>query len=147
MDTEHTMSPDVNLEDAVATESISAEEMEAMRIYFERYAQEMLTSFRINLSPGDDLPHFLLRQLEHTKGLLSSLEKPWSRYIPILYRALSLYYIHVTDTSKRQLALNLTTDLMTVITQLSQSGRLISRLCAYYSNQSEILKKYMDESK
>lgn len=147
MDTEHTMSPDINLEDVVATESISVEEMDALRIYFERYSQEMLTSFRVNLSPEDDLLHFLQRQLVHTKSLLSSLEKPWDRYIPILYRAFSLYYIHVTDKNKRQLALNLSTELMSVIVLLSRSGRLISRLCAYYSNQSEMLKKCMDESK
>lgn len=147
MDTEHTMSPDINLEDVVATESISVEEMDALRIYFERYSQEMLTSFRVNLSPEDDLLHFLQRQLVHTKSLLSSLEKPWDRYIPILYRAFSLYYIHVTDKNKRQLALNLSTELMSVIVLLSKSGRLLSRLCAYYSNQSEMLKKCMDDSK
>lgn len=147
MDTEHTLSPDINLEDVVATESISVEEMDALRIYFERYSQEMLTSFRVNLSPEDDLLHFLQRQLVHTKSLLSSLEKPWDRYIPILYRAFSLYYIHVTDKNKRQLALNLSTELMSVIVLLSKSGRLLSRLCAYYSNQSEMLKKCMDDSK
>lgn len=147
MDTEHTMSPDINLEDVVATESISVEEMDALRIYFEHYSQEMLTSFRVNLSPEDDLLHFLQRQLVHTKSLLSSLEKPWDRYIPILYRAFSLYYIHVTDKNKRQLALNLSTELMSVIVLLSKSGRLLSRLCAYYSNQSEMLKKCMDDSK
>lgn len=140
MDTEHTLSPDINLEDVVATESISVEEMDALRIYFERYSQEMLTSFRINLTQEDDLLQFLERQLEYSKGLLSSLEKPWSRYIPILYRAFSIYLMHLPDSKSRQNALNLTSDLVNVVVQLSQSGKLISRLCAYYSNQSDMLK-------
>lgn len=100
MDAEHTLSPEATSENVI--ESISTEEMEALRIYFERYSQEMLTSFRLNLSSTDDLPHFLLRQLEKTKDLFSTLEQPWSRYIPILYQALALYFIHVPEQKKRQ---------------------------------------------
>lgn len=129
-----------------APETIQAEEMEALRIYFERYAKEMLTSFRQNMHPRDDLPHYLLRRLEESKTLLASLELPWERYIPVLHRAFSLYFIHVQDVGTRQKALGLTSELMSVVVSLSQSHRLINHLCAYYHNQTVMLRKWIDEN-
>lgn len=132
--------------DLIASEAISTQEMKALEIYFEHYAQEVLASFRQKMSPGDDLPHYLLRQLEKSKTLLASLELPWERYIPVLYRAFSLYFIHAEDASARQKALNLTSDLMSVVVLLSQSGRLINHLCAYYHAEAENLRKWIDEN-
>ena len=127
MDTEHTMCPEVTPADTVVdqsaesllTDSISAEEMTALKAYFERFAQEVLSSSRCKLNPGDDLPHYLFRKLEKSKALFSSLELPWERYIPILYQAFSL----------------------------SQSGRLISQLTTFCHEESGMLKKWMDENK
>ena len=75
MDTEHTMCPEVTPADTVVdqsaesllTDSISAEEMTALKAYFERFAQEVLSSSRCKLNPGDDLPHYLFRKLEKSK--------------------------------------------------------------------------------
>ena len=164
MDTDNTVYSDVNpvatiidesakssfnesmILESKAPETIQAEEMEALRIYFERYAKEMLTSFRQNMHPGDDLPHYLLRRLEESKTLLASLELPWERYIPVLHRAFSLYFIHVQDVGTRQKALGLTSELMSVLVSLSQSRRFINDLCAYYHNQTVMLRKWMDEN-
>lgn len=164
MDTDNTVCSDVNpiatiIDESVKSsssesqtfepmtpETISTEEMEAFRIYFERYAQEMLASFRQNLHTGDDLSHYLLRRLEESKTLLAKLELPWERYIPILYQALSLYFIHVQDGNTRQKTLNLTSELMSVVVLLSQSHRLINHLCTYYHNQTVMLKKWIDEN-
>ena len=97
MDTEHTMCPEANPTDTVVdqstesflTDSISAEEMTALKAYFERLAQDMLSSSRCKLNSSDDLPHYLFRKLEKSKALFSSLELPWEHYIPILYQALA----------------------------------------------------------
>lgn len=165
MDTDNTVCSDVNPVDTIIDEStessstesssadsktpetIPAEEMEALRMYFERYAQEMLTSFQQNMHPGDDLPHYLLRRLEESKKLLASLELPWERYIPVLYRAFALYFIHVQDAGTRQKAMNLTSELMSVVVLLSQSHRLINHLRVFYHDQSVMLKKWIDENK
>lgn len=132
--------------EVLPTETIPTEEMEALRVYFERYAKEMLVSFRQNMHPGDDLPHYLFRRLEESKRLLANLELPWERYIPILHQAFSLYFIHVQDIGTRQKVLGLTSELMSVVVFLSQSHRLINRLCAYNHDQALILKKWMDEN-
>lgn len=155
MDTEHTMCPEANPTDNVVdqsvesllTDSISAEEMTTLKAYFERFAQEMLSSSRCKLNSGDDLPHYLFRKLEKSKALFSSLELPWERYIPILYQAFALYLIHAKDANTRSKALKLTSELMSAVVLLSQSGRLISQLTAFCHEESGILKKWMDENK
>lgn len=140
-------STDSKTADSKTPETIPAEEMEALRMYFERYAQEMLTSFQQNMHPGDDLHHYLLRRLEESKKLLASLELPWERYIPVLYRAVALYFIHVQDAGTRQKAMNLTSELMSVVVLLSQSHCLINHLRVFYHDQSVMLKKWIDENK
>ena len=155
MDTEHTMCPEVTPADTVVdqsaesllTDSISAEEMTALKAHFERFAQEVLSSSRCKLNPGDDLPHYLFRKLEKSKALFSSLELPWERYIPILYQAFSLYFIHMNEPNTRLKALKLTSELMSVVVLLSQSGRLISQLTTFCHEESGMLKKWMDENK
>lgn len=155
MDTEHTMCPEVTPADTVVdqsaesllTDSISAEEMTVLKAYFERFAQEVLSSSRCKLNPGDDLPHYLFRKLEKSKALFSSLELPWERYIPILYQAFSLYFIHMNEPNTRLKALKLTSELMSAVVLLSQSGRLISQLTTFCHEESGMLKKWMDENK
>ena len=155
MDTEHTMCPEVTPADTVVdqsaesllTDSISAEEMTALKAYFERFAQEVLSSSRCKLNPGDDLPHYLFRKLEKSKALFSSLQLPWERYIPILYQAFSLYFIHMNEPNTRLKALKLTSELMSAVVLLSQSGRLISQLTTFCHEESGMLKKWMDENK
>lgn len=155
MDTEHTMCPEVTPADTVVdqsaesllTDSISAEEMTALKAYFERFVQEVLSSSRCKLNPGDDLPHYLFRKLEKSKALFSSLELPWERYIPILYQAFSLYFIHMNEPNTRLKALKLTSELMSAVVLLSQSGRLISQLTTFCHEESGMLKKWMDENK
>lgn len=100
MDTEHTMCPEVTPADTVVdqsaesllTDSISAEEMTALKAYFERFAQEVLSSSRCKLNPGDDLPHYLFRKLENQKHYFPV----WSfrgnvifRYFIRLFRSIS----------------------------------------------------------
>ncbi|MBD3591441.1 hypothetical protein [Bacteroides sp. GM023] len=155
MDTEHTMCPKANPTDTVVDQSaesllidsISSEEMTALKAYFERLAQEMLSSSRCKLNSGDDLPHYLFRKLEKSKALFSSLELPWERYIPILYQAFSLYFIHMNEPNTRLKALKLTSELMSAVVLLSQSGRLINQLTTFCHEESEMLKKWMDENK
>lgn len=155
MDTEHTMCPEANPTDNVVdqsvesllTDSISSEEMTALKAYFERLAQEMLSSSRCKLNSGDDLPHYLFRKLEKSKALFSSLELPWERYIPILYQAFALYFIHMNEPNTRLKALKLTSELMSAVVLLSQSGRLINQLTTFCHEESEMLKKWMDENK
>lgn len=149
MDDEHKMCPEVTLSEFTADksfESFSVEEMDALKSYFERYAQEMLASFNQKMYPDDDLPCYLLHRFEESKGLVSVLQKPWGKYIPLLHEALSYYLIHVTDTKLRMKAMRLSTELMSTMVSLSQSGFLISRLCAYYSSQAKLLSKYIAEN-
>ena len=87
------------------------------------------------------------RKLEKSKALFSSLELPWERYIPILYQAFSLYFIHMNEPNTRLKALKLTSELMSAVVLLSQSGRLISQLTTFCHEESGMLKKWMDENK
>lgn len=149
MDDEHKISPEVTLSESTTDtpiESFTAEEMEFLKSYFERYAQEMLTSFQQTMYPCDDLPTYLLHRFKESKELLSVLGKPWSKYIPMLHEALGYYMIHVTDNKLRIKAMRLSTELMSTMASLSQTGFLVNRLCAYYSSQSKLLSKYMAEA-
>lgn len=123
----------------------SEEEMEALKVYFDRYDQNMFPVFRNGPSSQERLYSCLLDRFEKSKFLLSHLELPWDRYIPILHRAFCLYFINTPETKLRQQALYLSSELMSAIVLLSQHGPLINHLAFYFHKEAERLKKWMEE--
>lgn len=150
---DHIQYPADNSADTAAAQSaeslqaplFSEEEMEALKVYFHRYDQNLCAAFQKKPSSQEGLYPCLLDQLEKSKVLLSRLELPWERYIPILHRAFCLYLIYTTETKVRQEALCLSSHLMSVIVFLSQNGALINHLTQYFHKEAERLRKWMEE--
>lgn len=140
---------ELNSTDAANPENnlFSAEENEALRICFELQGKELLHCWQTVLDPSDDLPHYLLRQLEQMKKFSTRLELPWDEFIPILYKALALYFIHSQEINARKRALFLTTEMMSIFAFLMQNGTFIHRMSGFYHQQICLLEKWMDENK
>ena len=140
---------EVNSTDATNLENnlFSVEENEALRVYFERQGEELLNCWKNNLGSSDDLSHYLLRQLEHMKKFCTRMELPWDEFIPILYKALALYFIHSPEPNMRKRALFLTTEMMNTFVFLMQNGTFISKMSCFYHQQICLLKKWLDENK
>ena len=81
------------------------------------------------------------------KTLLTKLELPWDRYIPILHYGFVLYLQRVESSDSRTKAAKLTTDLMSCVAFLSQSGRLINNMAGFYNQQITDLEKLIEEVK
>lgn len=73
------------------------------------------------------------------KSLATNLELPWDRFIPILFRSLTLYMQQPDiNINKRKMA-QLTAQLIDCITYLSQNGREINALAVYFDYQIDDL--------
>lgn len=127
--------------------SLTSKEIEEMKIYFERLATEMLASFNLQLKNGYTPINFLDQKLEDAAMLLGRLQLPWNRYIPVIYQACSFYFIHTTEIRCRKQALGLTSELMSLLVFLSQSGPLIHHLCEFANTQSRMLKLWMEQER
>lgn len=142
-------SEETPLDDAVnqTMQAFSAEENEALRIYFERQGQELLNSWKKELTPRDDLPHYLLRYLKTTKKFYTRIELPWSEFIPILYKALTLYFIHQAENAElRKKTLSLTTTLISTILFFSENKKIISGMARLNHEQIGLLEKWIKEN-
>ncbi len=93
----------------------------------------------------EDHRQYLLNQSKGMKTLLTKLEMPWDRYIPILHYSFVLYIQRVDGQDARVKAARLTTDLISCVTYLNQSGRLINNMAKYYDQQICDLEKMMAE--
>lgn len=113
--------------------------------YFKEQAERIQDEF--NKRNVQDHRQYLLNQSKRVKTLLTRLELPWDRYIPILHYGFVLYLQRVEGPNNRSKAAKLTTDLMSCVAYLSQSGQLIHNMAGFYDQQITDLEKLMEEAK
>ena len=113
--------------------------------YFKEQSERIQEEF--NKKNVEDHRQYLLNQSKCMKTLLTKLELPWDRYIPILHYGFVLYLQRVESSDSRTKAAKLTTDLMSCVAFLSQSGRLINNMAGFYNQQIIDLEKLMEEAK
>ena len=112
--------------------------------YFKEQSERIQEAFKKNIG---DHRQYLLNQSKCMKTLLTKLELPWDKYIPILHYGFVLYLQRVENTDNRSKAAKLTMDLMSCVAYLSQSGRLINNMAGFYNQQIIDLEKLMEEAK
>lgn len=88
---------------------------------------------------------YLQHQLRYMKRIMTKLELPWDQYIPLLFRCFSRYMFQEESKSARNRNYYLSSDLMECITFLSQSGRLINNMAAYFDNQIKEIDRIIAE--
>ena len=113
--------------------------------YFKEQAERIQDEF--NKRNVQDHRQYLLNQSKRVKTLLTKLELPWNKYIPILHYGFVLYLQRVEGPNNRSKAAKLTTDLMSCVAYLSQSGQLIHNMAGFYDQQITDLERLMEEAK
>ena len=122
---------------------------EEIRVLNEEYFKEQSERIQEEFSKRnvEDYRQYLLNQSKCMKTLLTRLELPWDRYIPILHYGFVLYLQRVEGSDCRCKAAKLTTDLISCVAYLSQSGRLINKMAGFYNQQITDLEKLIEETK
>ena len=95
-------------------------------------------------SDKPDLEH-LQRRLERMNHLLLSLELPWERFIPILYRSFALYMRRPDENANNRKAYQLSAQLMDSVVYLSQNTNLIHHIHLFCNMQIAALEKLQNE--
>lgn len=73
---------------------------------------------------------------------------PWDQYIPMMHNAFMLNYDRLEDHDAKAHALRLTTELISLLaTFLSQNGRLINNMSAFFHTQTVELNEILDKEK
>ena len=67
----------------------------------------------------------LQRMLENMNHLLLSLELPWERFIPILYRSFALYMRHPDENTNNRKTYQLSAQLMDAVVFMSKNTSFI----------------------
>lgn len=134
MEAENTLSTNesVNEEQPVQSQNLQ-EEIPFNEEFFKEEASRLKEAF-FQIHDPDQL-RGLRNHLQKMKTLITNLERPWEKYIPILYNALVPYHQRVEGKDAQTYTLTLTTELITIITFLSQNGRLISHMAVFFDNQ------------
>lgn len=88
---------------------------------------------------------FLQHRLENIDHLMRTLELPWNRFIPILYRSFALYMCHPEETTGNRKAYQLSVQLMDAIVYLSQHTSLIHQIHQFCIIQLADLKQIKEE--
>lgn len=122
---------------------------EEIRVLNDEYFKEQSERIQDEFSKKStqDYRQYLLNQSQCMKTLLTRLELPWDRYIPILHYGFVLYLQRVEGADCRKKTAKLTTDLMSCVAYLSQSGRLINNMAGFYNQQITDLEKLIEEAK
>lgn len=129
-----------------AVDQVQNEEIRVLNDeYFKEQSERIQEEF--NKKNVQDHRQYLLNQSKCMKTLLTKLELPWDRYIPILHYGFVLYLQRVEGTDCRKNTAKLTTDLISCVAYLSQSGRLINNMAGFYNQQITDLEKLMEEAK
>lgn len=139
--------PDVNITGSEQVTDLS--QNEEIRVLNDEYFKEQSERIQeeFNKRNVQDHRQYLLNQSKCMKKLLTKLELPWDRYIPILHYGFVLYLQRVESPDSRTKAAKLTTDLMSCVAYLSQSGRLINNMAGFYNQQITDLEQLMEEAK
>lgn len=129
-----------------AVDQVQNEEIRVLNDeYFKEQAERIQEEF--NKRNVQDHRQYLLNQSKRVKTLLTKLELPWDKYIPILHYGFVLYLQRVEGPNNRSKAAKLTTDLMSCVAYLSQSGQLIHNMAGFYDQQITDLEQVMEEAK
>lgn len=139
--------PDVNITcSEQMTPQVQNEEIRVLNDeYFKEQSERIQEEF--NKKNVEDHRQYLLNQSKCMKTLLTKLELPWDKYIPILHYGFVLYLQRVENTDNRSKSAKLTMDLMSCVAYLSQSGRLINNMAGFYNQQIIDLEKLIEEAK
>ena len=87
----------------------------------------------------------LQRMLENMNHLLLSLELPWERFIPILYRSFALYMRHPDENTNNRKTYQLSAQLMDAVVFLSKNTSFIHSVHLCCNVQIAALKKLQDK--
>lgn len=139
--------PDVNI---TGSEQVTDQSQnEEIRVLNDEYFKEQSERIQEEFSKKStqDYRQYLLNQSKCMKTLLTRLELPWDRYIPILHYGFVLYLQRVEGADCRKKTAKLTTDLISCVAYLSQSGRLINNMAGFYDQQITDLEKLIEETK
>lgn len=133
----------------ISQQAVNQFQNEATRVLNDEYFKEQSERIQEEFSKKStqDYRQYLLNQSKCMKTLLTRLELPWERYIPILHYGFVLYLQRVEGADCRKKTAKLTTDLMSCVAYLSQSGRLINNMAGFYNQQITDLEKLIEEAK
>lgn len=112
-------------------------------IFFEEEARLWAEVYGMQ-SDKPDL-EYLQRMLENMNHLLLSLELPWERFIPILYRSFALYMRRPDENANNRKAYQLSAQLMDSVVYLSQNTNLIHHIHLFCNMQIAALEKLKNE--
>ena len=87
----------------------------------------------------------LQRMLENMNHLLLSLELPWERFIPILYRSFALYMRRPDENTNNRKAYQLSAQLMDSVVYLSRNTNLSHHIHLFCNMQIAALEKLKNE--
>ena len=87
----------------------------------------------------------LQRMSENMNHLLLSLELPWERFIPILYRSFALYMRHPDENTNNRKTYQLSAQLMDAVVFLSKNTSFIHSVHLFCNVQIAALKKLQDK--
>lgn len=126
-----------------AENSVTLSKDVSSEIFFQEEARRIREAFN-NKSDEQNLD-YLRHQLKCMKALTTHLELPWDRLIPILFRCFSSYMQHPELNVNRKKTGQLTAQLIDCMTYMSQNGRMINVMVAYFNQQIEDLDKLLAE--
>lgn len=86
---------------------------------------------------------YLRHQLGCMKSLMTHLELPWDRLIPILFRSFANYIRLKNEPVNNRKTFLLTAQLMDCITYMSQNGRMVNTLAVFFNNQIDELDRLL----
>lgn len=112
----------------------------SQEVFFEEEAMRLKDVFP-NTQQDENHLFYLRHQLQCIKTLLTKLELPWDKYIPLLFRSFTFYMQRQEGSNIRNRNYYLSNELMECITYLSQSGKLINSTAAYYDKQIKDVEK------
>ncbi|WP_251619807.1 hypothetical protein [Odoribacter lunatus] len=114
-----------------------------LEMFFQEQAERLLqTNPKKETTPPAE---YLLSLLQNMKKLLTTLERPWDQYIPIIHCGTLLYTQRIEGASAKMKVAQLSTELITTLSYLDHAGRLIDNMAKYYHQQIHELSKFMEK--
>lgn len=120
---------------------------EEEKCFSEAFYEEQALRLKEFFPDMSDTNHLrmLQRQLNRMQIMMDKLKMPWGQYIPIMHNALMLNYERTEGRENKAHILRLSTELISFATYLSQNGKLINDMSAFFHRQTVELGKIMEK--
>lgn len=112
-------------------------------VFFEEEANRFHQVF--NNSKDEVNLEYLRGQLQSMKSLMTHLELPWDRIIPIIFRCFAYYMRQPSDLISGRKTFQYTSMLIDLSTYMSQNGYFVNCMVAFFDRQINDLDKLIAE--